>query len=93
MTGIKEDEVQEGGLGGTHQGETFAVLSLIRLSSLLEKLPVLEARGREVSLIAESLQVRLRNRCVCLREFDLSYSILTYKDRSLLHRVARALSG
>lgn len=43
----------------TQQGETFAVLSLIRLSSLLEKLPVLEPGGKEVALIAESLQVRM----------------------------------
>lgn len=63
LTGIKEDEVEVGGVGGTHQGETFAVLSLIRLSSLLEKMPVLQPGGKEVSLIAESLQVGVGVNC------------------------------
>ena len=59
LAGIKEDEVGEGGAGGARLGETEAVLALIRLSSLFEKMPVLEPGGKEVSLIADSLKVRL----------------------------------
>lgn len=57
LAGIKEDEVGEGGAGGARLGETEAVLALIRLSSLFEKMPVLEPGGKEVSLIADSLKV------------------------------------
>lgn len=58
LAGVKED-AREAAEGSVRQGETFAVMSLIRLSSLLEKMPVLLPGSKEVKLIAESLEVCL----------------------------------
>ncbi|KAJ9517899.1 hypothetical protein QJQ45_004187 [Haematococcus lacustris] len=44
------------GAAGVPGAETEAVLAIIRLTSLLQKLPVLSMTGNEVPLIADSLQ-------------------------------------
>ncbi len=74
LAGIREDDVafnasssssgqqQQQREAAARQGETAAVMSLVRLTSLLEKLPVLSGGSTEVALIAESLQVSSRKR-------------------------------